>query len=94
MEMTGFADPLRVYENSPLPFDGEVHDYFYLWKWQNLDEENHRLMGSDNSKYNQIYEKVDIDKIVKIECILYSNPRWGTELTNKFDFFKSNTNTN
>ncbi len=81
-EITRFADPLRVYEKSPLPFDGEVHDFIYLWKWENLDEETHQLIGDNNKKYNQIYQKVEIDKILKMECILYSNPRWGSKLTN------------
>lgn len=87
-EITGFADPLRVYENSPLPFDDEAHDFIYLWKWENLDEETHQLIGANNKKYNQINQKVEIEEILKMECILYSNPRWGGKLTNRFDCFK------
>ncbi len=86
---TGFADPFRVNPKSSLPFDNEVHDFIYLSKWENLDEESHQLIGNDNEKYNQIYQKVEIEKISKMECILYSGPRWGGRLTNRFDYFKS-----
>lgn len=85
----GFADPYRVYKNSPLPFDEKVHDFIYLWKWENLDEKTHQLIGDDIHKYDQIFQRVEIQDIETMECILHSNPRWGTELTNKFDYFKS-----
>ncbi len=31
---------------------------------------------------------VPVKKIVKVEAILHSNPRWGTRVTNKFAFVK------
>ncbi len=85
---TGYANPLRVNLRSSIPFDGEVHDFIYLSKWKNLDEETNQLIGNDDEKYNQIHQKVEIDKISEMECILYSNPRWGGILTNRFDYFK------
>ena len=39
---------------------------------------------SEKNKYNQTFKKVNIDEIIKVESILYSNPRWGGKLTNKF----------
>ena len=88
----GYADPLRTNSKSSLPFDDEVHDFIYLGKWENLDEESHQLIGNDEEKYNQIYQKIDIEKILKMECILYSNPRWGGVLTNRFYYFKNDKN--
>lgn len=88
----GYADPLRTNSKSSLPFDDEVHDFIYLGKWENLDEESHHLIGNDEEKYNQIYQKIDIEKILKMECILYSNSRWGGVLTNRFYYFKNDKN--
>ena len=77
---TGFADPFRTHEQKP--FDNKVHNYIYLWIWDNLDETTHRLFGDD--KYSQTFQMVHIIDIVTIESILYSNPRWGGKLTNEF----------
>ena len=81
-EMVGFADPFRTCDRNS--YDGKVHDNIFLWTWDNLDEENHKLIGDENNKYNQTFKKVIIDEIIKVESILYSNPRWGGKLTNKF----------
>lgn len=83
-EVVGFADVYRAYDGSE--FDCKVHDYIYLWTFDNLDEEQHKLTGTGDQKYDQTFNKVSIDDIIKIEAILYSNPRWGTKLTNKFCF--------
>ncbi len=83
-EVVGFADVYRTYNKSE--FDNKIHDYIYLWTFDNLVEEQHKLVGTDENKYNQTFNKVNIDDIIKIEAILYSNPRWGTRLTNKFCF--------
>ena len=81
-EIVGFADPFRICDRNS--YDGKVNDNIFLWTWDNLDEENHKLIGDGNNKYNQTFKKVIIDEIIKVESILYSNPRWGGKLTNKF----------
>lgn len=78
----GYADPFRTYERET--FDNEVHDYIYLWTFDNLDEKTHKLIGDDENRYKQTYNKVIIDELMKVESIIYSNPRWGGKLTNKF----------
>ena len=88
----GYGDPYRTHDKDS--YDGEVHDYINLWTWDNLDEERHQLIGDDDNKYNQTFIKVDIDSIISVEAILYSNPRWGGKLTNKFEFHKSGNNQN
>lgn len=81
-QIVGFADPFRTCDRNS--YDGNVRDNIFLWTWDNLDEENHKLIGDGNNKYNQTFKKVIIDEIIKVESILYSNPRWGGKLTNKF----------
>lgn len=78
----GFADSFRTHDS--YSFDDSVHDYIYLWIWENLDEKTHRLFGDNKNKFNQIFKKVDIIDIVEVEVILYSNPRFGGVLTNEF----------
>lgn len=85
-EEIGFADPYRTHDND---FDDSVHDYINLWTWDNLDEDNHELIGDNDSKYNQTFKRVNIKDIIRIEAILHSNPRWGGKLTNRFDYFAS-----
>ncbi len=80
----GFADSFRSSEKNG--FDSKVHDYIYLWTWDNLDEHTGKLIGSNEQKYSQTFKKVKIDEIEKVEAIIYSNPRWGGKLTNKFEF--------
>lgn len=48
-----------------------------------LDEATGKLRSFKN-----ISDFVPAIKIVKVEAILYSNPRWGTRPTNKFIFVK------
>ena len=60
-------------------------EYIFLWTWKNIDEEKHILVGNDDSKYDQKFEKVQINQIENVQAKLYSNPRWGGILTNKFE---------
>lgn len=48
-----------------------------------LDEKTSKLRS-----LNSIVTFVPTSRIAKLEAILYSNPRWGTGPTNKFEFFK------
>ena len=61
------------------------NEYICLWTWKNIDEEKHILVGNDDSKYDQIFEKVEINQIENVQAKLYSNSRWGGILTNKFE---------
>ena len=81
-EIVGFADSFTQRDINL--YGHKLHDNIFLWTWDNLDEENHKLIGDGNNKYNQTFKKVIIDEIIKVESILYSNPRWGGKLTNKF----------
>ena len=81
-EIVGFADSFSPRDINL--YGHKLHDNIFLWTWDNLDEENHKLIGDENNKYNQTFKKVIIDEIIKVESILYSNPRWGGRLTNKF----------
>lgn len=85
IEEVGFADSTGIYNEEK--YDGKVHDYIYLWTWDNLDENTGKLIGNDEEKYNQTFKSVKIDEIEKIEAITHSNPRWGGKLTNKFEFY-------
>ena len=78
----GFADPFRTHGKAE--FDGAVHDFIYLWTWDHLDEETHRLVGDFSSKFNQTFVPVEIQEIESIDAILHSNPRWGGKLINRF----------
>lgn len=49
-QIVGFADPFRTCDRNS--YDGNVHDNIFLWTWDNLDEENHKLIGDGNNKYN------------------------------------------
>ena len=81
-QMEGFADPYRTHGMPP--YDGSIHDYIYLWTWDHLDEKIHRLVGDDDTKFDQTHVPVPIHEIIHIDAILYSNPRWGGRLTNRF----------
>ena len=80
--VVGYADPFR--SNDKEGFDLKIHDYIYLWTFDNLDEVTNKLIGDDKNRYNQTYKKVIINDILLVESIMYSNPRWGGKLTNKF----------
>lgn len=70
-----------------IDIEGQQKDYgstFFLWTWAHLDEETHRLIGDDESKYDQNYEPIDFLEVESIDAILYSNPRWGGLLYNHF----------
>lgn len=82
----GYSDPYKT--NNMNEFDDEIQDYTYIWTWDNIDEEKHKLIGNDTEKYNKTYKKIIIKDINDIDAILYSNPRWGGRLTNKFEFIK------
>lgn len=89
-EEVGFADPTGACNKES--YDGKIHDYIYLWTWDYLDENTGNLIGNDNEKYNQTFKAVKIDEIEKIDTIIYSNPRWGGRLTNKFEFYRNDYN--
>lgn len=57
---------------------GELPDVIEVLQYD-LDESTAKLRS-----YNDTIDSVPLDKIVKIEAILYSNPRWGVRPTNKF----------
>ena len=78
----GFADPYRTCNRAE--YTGEIKDIIYLWTWDNIDETMHQLVGNGDDKYSQTYIPVKIEYITRIDAILYSNPRWGVRLTNKF----------
>jgi len=77
--LEGYSDPLRL-EGKYEEYDGLVHDYIYLWTLKNLDEETHTHNVQDGISI----EKVNISDIEEMHSILYSHPRWGGKLTNKF----------
>ena len=83
-QKVGFADVFRVHDENN--YDGTIKGYINLWTYDNLDEDKNQLIGNNSSKYNQTYMKINIEDIEKIEAFLHSNPRWGTRLTNKFQF--------
>lgn len=89
-EEVGFANLDVVHDKEK--YDENMHDYIYLSTWDNLDEETGKLIGNIEEKYNQTFKKVDIDRIEKVETILYSNSRYGGKLTNKFEFYSNNMN--
>ena len=78
----GFADPYRLYGEPK--YDEEVHDFIYLWTWTHFDEETHSLTGEGHTKYERTFTPIAIDKIIRMDAILYSNPRWGGGLINRF----------
>lgn len=78
----GFSDPYRTHGEPP--YDGSIHDYIYLWTWDHLDEETHKLVGDSTTKFDQTFVPVPIHEIIRIDAILYSNPRWGGKLVNHF----------
>lgn len=84
-EKVGYSDPYRLHDKN---FFMEVEDYIYLVTWTNLDEETHELIGDDDSMYDKTFTRVDIDDIISVEAILFSNPKWGGRLTNLFSFRK------
>ena len=81
--LCGYIDPLRI-EGSREEYDGTVPDYIYLWTWKNLNEETHQLEGTEEEKYDTNLERINILDINDMDAILYSNHRWGGNLTNKF----------
>ena len=84
----GFADPDNLHDNNN--YDGLIHEHIYLWTWDNLDEESGELIGGDDSAYNRTFKAIKIEEIEKIDALVYSNPRWGTKLTNKFKINSDN----
>ena len=80
--LIGYAEPFRAGLESGLGYGNEP--VIYLWTWDNIDEDTHTLVGDDSTKYNQTHVPARINQILRIDAILYSNPRWGGVLTNKF----------
>ena len=81
----GYADPFRVEGKDE--YDGKIHDYIYLWTFKNLDEEKQIYDVKDGIELKKVY----ISDIKELSAILYSHPRWGGRLTNKFSFSKKKT---
>lgn len=75
----GYMDPFRT-EGKEEEYDGSIHDYIYLWTFKNLDEETQKYDINDGINI----EKINISDIEDVYSILYSHPRWGGRLTNKF----------
>ena len=84
-EKVGYSDPYRLHDNNPFT---EVENHIYLVTWTNLDEETHKLIGDNETMYNRTFTRINIDDIISVEAILFSNPRWGGRLTNLFSFTK------
>jgi len=84
-EKVGYSDPYRLHDDNTFIV---VEDYIYLVTWTNLDEETHELVGDGDSMYDRTYTRVNIDDIISVEAILFSNPKWGGRLTNLFSFSK------
>lgn len=59
--------------------------HIILWTWKNVDEANDALFGYGNLKNGEECYKVEISQIEKLEAKLFSNPRWGCRITNKFE---------
>lgn len=78
----GYADPFKTHNIDE--YTKYICDYIYLWTWNNIDEETNQLIGEED-KYRQTFKRIDIKMIKEVEVILYSNPRWGGKLTNKFE---------
>jgi len=84
-ERVGYSDPYRLHDNNPFM---EIEEYIYLVTWINLDEKTHDLIGDEKSMFDKTYTRVNIDDIIYVEAILFSNPKWGGPLTNLFSFGK------
>lgn len=78
----GFSAPF--YREGDYPPVGRGGDYTYLWTWDHLDEETHRLIGDNQTRFDQTFTPIEVNKIISMDAILYSNPRWGGKLTNRF----------
>ena len=66
----------------------KVYDYVNLYTYKFLDEKSGKLIALEGqNKYELIREKIYVKDMVHVDAIRYSNPRWGTPLTNKFKFF-------
>lgn len=87
-EKIGFANSYYSMETDDFvsPRKAEQLNYIVLETFINLDEETHKLCGTDEHKYDVEREKVDFSEIVHIDAILHSGIRWGGIITNKFIF--------
>ena len=87
-EKIGFANSYYSMETDDFvsPRKAEQLNYIVLETFINLDEETHKLCGTDEHKYDVEREKVDFSEIVHIDAIRYSGLRWGGIITNKFIF--------
>lgn len=80
----GYSDPYRFYDNS---YDGKVKNYIFLTKYKYYDSKNKNFKDDVSNKYEQSGTKINIKDIDSIDAILYSNPRWGGRILNKFEFY-------
>lgn len=77
----GFLDtPLMVPALMNTFFKETVVNYLQISRYD-LDEDSPKLRS-----YNSIAIFIPTAIVEKIEAILYSNPRWGSQLTNEFIF--------
>lgn len=65
-------------------YNGKVHDCIFLETFAHLNEETGELEGTEEERYDMIRESIELKDICKVEAILYSSPRWGGKLTNRF----------
>lgn len=83
----GFADPycLKHGGKGGIAFPNGKLD---LWTWAHLDETTRRLRdcGSMDETYRQTVVSLPVDEIESVCAVLYSNPRWGGRLMNRFPF--------
>ncbi len=76
-EIIGYADTIEVLGNKQI----------LIKTFVNLDEDTHELVGKGTDRYAENVIRIDFNDIEKVEVILYSSPRWGTEITNQFRFY-------
>ena len=81
-QFDGFVDIYRSYYKNN--HNDKSRNLIYFWTWDNIDEDAHRLIGDIDTKFNQTFRPVEISQIHRIDAILYSNPRWGGRITNRF----------
>lgn len=60
-----------------------------LWTFTYLDESTHELVGEPPVRNELSWQFIPINLITAVDLILYSNPRWGVILTNKFEIVKA-----
>ena len=80
----GYSDSYRLYDES---YDSKVNSYIFLNNYKYYDSKNNKFKDDVSNKYEQSGKKININDIDSIDAILYSNPRWGGRILNKFEFY-------